>query len=48
MKKSEVIQNLINIEKEIDPKKESTITMGYIHYLKQIKKLIEVGDIEIK
>lgn len=48
MKKSELIQQIIEIEKEKNPKENETITMGYINYLKKIKKLIEVGDIEIK
>ena len=46
MKKSEIIQKLINIEKEKGEK--MTITLDYINYLESQKKLIEIGDIEIK
>jgi len=46
MKKSEIIQKLINIEKEKGEK--MTITLDYINYLEEQKKLIEIGDIEIK
>jgi len=46
MKKSELIQKLIEIEKEQG--ENATITMNYIHYLKKLKKLIEVGDIELE
>jgi len=47
MKKTELIQSLIEIEKEQDPKGETTITMNYVNYLKKLKKMIECGDIEI-
>ncbi len=46
MKKSELIQKLIEIEKEKNEK--STITMDYISYLKMQKRLVETGDIELK
>ena len=46
MKKSELIQELIKIE---EAKGENiTITMNYIDYLKKLKKLIEIGDVELK
>lgn len=48
MKKSELIQQMINIQKErkrIDG--GSTITMDYIHYLEEQKRLVEIGDIEL-
>ena len=48
MKKSELIQKIVNIEKEKDPEQKTTISMGYIHYLEEIKKLVEVGDIDLK
>jgi len=47
MKKTELIQSLIEIEKEQDPKSETKITMNYVNYLKKLKKMIECGDIEI-
>lgn len=45
MKKSELIKQMIEIEKEI--KQDRTITMNYIEYLKMQKMLVETGDIEI-
>jgi len=45
MKKSELIQKLIEIEEK---RGDATITMNYIHYLKKLKKLIEEGDIDIE
>jgi len=46
MKKSELIGKLIAIEKEM--KQDRTITMNYIHYLEEQKRLVEIGDIELK
>ena len=48
MKKSEMIGKLIEIEKEQDPKEATTITMNYVYYLKKLKRLVEVGDVELK
>ena len=45
MKKSEFIQQLIDIEKESEEK--ATITLSYIQYLETQKRLVEVGDIEL-
>jgi len=45
MKKSELIQKLIDIEKE--NKEKATITMDYIWYLEKQKKLVKIGDIEL-
>jgi len=47
MKKSELIQKLIEIEKKQGNEK-ATITMNYIYYLEKLKKLVEVGDIELE
>ena len=49
MKKSELIQTIIDMEYELQKEegRESTITMGYVAYLKKIKKLIETGDIDL-
>ena len=46
MKKSEIIQKLIEIERERG--ENTTITMNYIDYLKKLKKLIEIGDVELE
>jgi len=46
MKKSEFLQRLIEIEKE--KKENTTITMPYINYLEEQKKLVEIGDVELK
>jgi len=46
MKKSEFIQKLIEIEKEMG--ENVTITMNYIYYLNKLKKLIKEGDIELE
>lgn len=46
MRKSEVIGKLIEIEKEQIEK--ARITMDYIHYLEKIKRLVEMGDCELK
>jgi len=48
MKKSEIFEKLIEIEKKQDPDEKQTITMGYVYYLRKLKKLVEVGDIEVK
>ena len=45
MKKSEIIQSLIDIEME--NKQDRKITMDYIEYLKMQKRLLETGDIEL-
>jgi len=45
MKKSELIQELIKIEQEIG--ENATITMSYTHYLEKIKRIVEMGDVEI-
>lgn len=45
MKKSELINKLIEIEKE--SKEDAKITMSFLHYLKMKKLLLEIGDIEI-
>jgi hypothetical protein len=47
MKKSELIQKLIDIEEEKDEKEFHTITLNYIDYLKEQKALIEDEDIEL-
>lgn len=48
MRKSEFIQKMIDIKKEIEKKEgSSTITMNYIHYLEEQKMLVEIGNIEI-
>jgi len=47
MKKSEFIQKLIEIEKEQNPKENETITMPYIYYLEKLKRLVEIGDVEL-
>lgn len=46
MKKSEMIGQLIEIEKETQ--EETTITMNYIHYLEKLKRLLEIGDVDLK
>lgn len=46
MKKSELIQKLIEIEEEQWGVK--TITMNYIAYLQMQKKLVEKGDVELE
>jgi len=45
MKISEFIQKIIDIEKERGEK--ATITMNYIDYLKEKKKIIEMEDKEL-
>lgn len=46
MKKSELIQKLIDIEEE-SAKADTTITMNYLYYLKKLKRLVEIGDVEL-
>jgi hypothetical protein len=48
MKKSEMIQMLIEIEESDVKNIGTTITMNYIEWLKIQKRLIEIGDVEIK
>lgn len=48
MKKSEFIQKIIDIEKERGENTNVTISMNYIKYLEKMKKLVEIGDIEIE
>ncbi len=45
MKKSEMLQQLINIEKEKG--ENTTITMNYISYLETIKRMVVWGDREV-
>jgi len=45
MKKSKLIQKLIEIEEQ--EKLTCTITMNYITYLKKLKNILEIGDIEL-
>ena len=46
MKKSELIQKLIEIEREKG--ENATITLNYIDYLEKIKKFIQEGDKELE
>ena len=46
MKKSQFIQKMIDVEKEL--KQNRTITMDYIEYLKEQKRLVEIGDVELE
>jgi len=46
MKLSEYIQKLIEIEEQKDS--NVTITMSYLDYLEEKKKLIEREDVELK
>jgi len=46
MKKSEFIGKLIEIEESKN--ENATITLSYISYLKQQKRLVEVGDVELE
>ena len=46
MKKSELIQKLIDIEKLTN--KETKITKGYIPYLEEQKDLVIKGDVELE
>ena len=45
MKKSELIEKLIELEKE--QKGKTKITMDYIHYLQKLKRLVQIGDVEL-
>lgn len=45
MKKSEFIQKMIEIEEEKGD--EATITLNYVQHLKQQKRLVEIGDVEL-
>ena len=46
MKKSELIQKMIDITKENGFR--GTITMDYLAYLEEKKVLVEIGDVDLK
>jgi len=47
MKKSELYGELIKFAEQDQQTLSETITMDYLVYLKKIKRLLEIGDIEI-
>ena len=46
MRKSELIQKMIKIEEQSEFR--SKITMDYLAYLQMQKRLVEIGDVELK
>ena len=47
MKRSEMMQKMIDILNTTE-KRNTTITMNYLEYLKEQKRLVEEGDIDLK